>query len=120
MKGSDKMGKTVKKIPDSVIMNRPALTPESEDNEMIALAMKQAKKQLADGTASSQLVTHFVQRGSPEARLRQEKLRKEIELIEAKTKALASAEHIENLFQNAIKAFKGYRGQDDEDEYEDE
>lgn len=114
------MGKTVKKIPDSVIMNRPALTPEAEDNELIALAMKQARKQLADGTASSQLVHHFVQRGSPTARLQQEKLRKEIELIDAKRKALESSDNLNQLFEKAIAAFKGYRGQDDEDEYEDE
>ena len=41
---------------------RPALTPESRENQMIALAMDLAEQQLRDGTASSQLITEFVKR----------------------------------------------------------
>lgn len=48
---------------------RPALTPESRENQMIALAMDLAEQQLRDGTASSQLITEFVKRGSTKARL---------------------------------------------------
>lgn len=112
------MGQTVKKIPDSVLLNRPALTPDAEDNELIALAVKQAKKQLREGTASSQIVNHFLQRGSPKARLEQKKLEKEIALIDAKIKALESTKHIEQLYSEAMKAMKEYSGQDVEYEVE--
>ena len=37
---------------------RPALTPEARENQMIALAVDLAEKQLLEGTASSQVITH--------------------------------------------------------------
>lgn len=112
------MAKTVKKLPDSILISRPGLTPEAEDNELIALAIRQAKQQLKDGTASSQLVHHFVQRGSPKARLEQKKLEREIALIDAKIESLKQADHMEELYNNAINALKEYSGRDVE--YEDE
>ena len=38
---------------------RPALTPEARENQMIFLATELAEQQLRDGTASSQVITHF-------------------------------------------------------------
>ena len=76
---------------------RPALSPEAEENQMISLAMDLAKQQLQDGTASSQLITEFVKRGSTKARIEQEILEKQKELIEAKTQSLQSAQRIEEL-----------------------
>ena len=52
--------------------SRPALSPEARENQCIALAMDLAEKQLREGTASSQLITEFVKRGSTKAKLEQE------------------------------------------------
>ena len=43
---------------------RQALTPEAEENQCIHLAMQRAKEQLLDGTASSQVIVHFLKLGS--------------------------------------------------------
>lgn len=43
---------------------RPALTPEARENQMISLAVDLAEQQLRDGTASSQVITHFLKLGT--------------------------------------------------------
>lgn len=96
---------------------RPALTPEARENQMISLAMDLAEKQLRDGTASSQLITEFVKRGSTKARLEKEILEEQRELLVAKTQALQSEAHSEELYANAIAAMKKYNGQGDSDDY---
>ena len=95
---------------------RPALTPEARENQMIALAMDLAEQQLRDGTASSQLITEFVKRGSTKARLEKEILAEQKELMAAKTENLRSAARIEELYNEAIKAMQRYSGQGDSDE----
>ena len=56
---------------------RPALSPEARENQMISLAVDLAEKQLIEGTASSQVITHFLKLGTTKAELEKEKLRKE-------------------------------------------
>ena len=96
---------------------RPALTPEARENQMISLAMDLAEQQLRDGTASSQLITEFVKRGSTKARLEKEILAEQKELMAAKTEALQSAKRIEELYTNALNAMRNYSGQGEPDEY---
>ena len=96
---------------------RPALTPEARENQMIALAMDLAEQQLRDGTASSQLITEFVKRGSTKARLEKEILQEQKELMAAKTENLKSAQRIEELYADAIKAMRTYAGHGDDDAY---
>ena len=95
---------------------RPALTPEARENQMISLAMDLAEQQLRDGTASSQLITEFVKRGSTKARLEQEILEEQKELIEAKTQSLQSAQRIEELYENALDAMRNYSGQNNSED----
>ena len=94
---------------------RPALTPEARENQMISLAMDLAEQQLRDGTASSQLITEFVKRGSTKARIEKEMLEKQKELMAAKTEALQSAKRIEELYTDAISAMRKYSGHGDDD-----
>jgi hypothetical protein len=96
---------------------KPALTPESRENQMAALAMDLVEQRLRDGTASSQETTHFLKLVSSRARLEQERLRLENENIAAKTKALADAEEIKVLYEEALRAMRRYGGHGDEDEY---
>lgn len=95
---------------------RPALTPEARENQMIALAMDLAEQQLRDGTASSQLITEFVKRGSTKARIEREILAEQKELISAKTESIKSAQRIEELYTNAISAMRKYSGNGDSEE----
>lgn len=90
---------------------RPALTPEGRETQLVSLAMDLVEQRLRDGTATSQEVTHFLKLGSPRNILEEEKLRKEIELLEAKKADLQSRERIEELYSDAMKAFGIYSGQ---------
>ena len=98
---------------------RPALTPESRENQMIALAVDVAEEQMRNGTASSQIITHYLKLGTMRERLEMKKIEQEIELQKAKTKALANAEEIKILYQDALKAMQRYSGHGDPsvDEY---
>ena len=98
---------------------RPALTPEARENQMISLAVDLAEKQLVEGTASSQVITHYLKLGSTKERLEKEKLEEENKLLKAKTEALQSAKRVEELYADAIAAMKRYsgNGRSDEDEY---
>lgn len=95
---------------------RPALTPEARENQLIYLATELAEQQLRDGTASSQVITHYLKLGSTKEKLEKEILEKNRDLLVAKTEALKSAKHIEELYANAITAMKSYSGRDDSDE----
>lgn len=97
---------------------RPALSPEARENQMIALAVDLAEHQLREGTASSQVITHYLKLGTTKYELEKEKLRKENNVLEAKAKAYASAEEVKELYDNAIKAMRDYGGHGDLDEYE--
>ena len=94
----------------TVRKRRPATTPEARENQMIALAVDLAEKQLMEGTASSQVITHYLKLGSTKERIEKEILEKQKELIEAKTEALKSAKRVEELYSDALKAFGIYRG----------
>lgn len=96
---------------------RPALTPEARENQMISLAVDLAEQQLRDGTASSQVITHYLKLGSTKERIEKEILEKQKELISAKTETLKSAQRIEELYTEAISAMRDYSGHGDPDEY---
>lgn len=96
---------------------RPALTPEARENQMISYAVDLAEKQLREGTASSQVITHYLKLATVKEQLEREKIRQEIELQKAKTKALASDEEIKLMYKDAIEAMKKYSGYGDRDDY---
>jgi hypothetical protein len=90
---------------------RPALTPEAEENQMISLATELAKQQLLDGTASSQVITHYLKLGSTKEKIEKEILEEQKQLIAAKTEAIKSAKQVEELYANALDAMRNYSGQ---------
>lgn len=111
-----------KKVPKETKKSniRPALTPEARENQLIYLATDLAEQQLRDGTASSQVITHYLKLGSTKEKIEKEILLKQKDLISAKTEALQSAKRIEELYANAISAMKKYSGGIVESNYEEE
>lgn len=95
---------------------RPALTPEARENQLVYLATNLAEQQLMDGTASSQVITHFLKLGSEKERLERERLQHENELLKAKTEVLQSAKRVEELYAEALHAMKAYSGGDESNE----
>lgn len=90
---------------------RPALTPEAREKQMISLAVDEAERQMREGTASSQIIVHYLKLGTTFAELEKEKLKKENELLNAKTEALQSAKRVEELYKDALNAMRRYSGQ---------
>ncbi len=89
---------------------RPAATPDAREAQMIELADKLAERQLLDGTASAQVITHYLKLGSSRERLDQEKIGLEMELLKAKAEQIAGMARQEELFAEAIKAMRAYQG----------
>ena len=107
------MSKATKKV-------RPALSPEARENQMISLAMNLVEQRLLDGSASSQETTHFLKLGTTKAELEREKLKAENELLKVKAEAYQSAKEVEEMYTQAIAAMRGYSGQGDVDEGEED
>lgn len=106
----------------SVKETRPATSLEARENQLISLAIDLAEKQLLEGTASSQLITHYLKLGSSKEKIERQILEKQKDLITAKTKSLQSSEKIEELYANALEAMRNYSGRssyDDEGDYDD-
>ena len=90
---------------------RPALTPEARE-----LQIDLAEKQLLEGTASSQVITHYLKLGSSREKLEQERLAEENNLARAKVRAIDSTDEIKDLYKDAINAFRIYSGQGNDDD----
>lgn len=96
----------------------PATSPEARENQLISLSMDVAEQQLRAGTASSQVIAHFLKLGSTEARLEKQILEKQKDLMTAKTEAIRSAKSVEELYRNALDAMRTYSGNNRGDENE--
>jgi len=99
----------------------PATTPEGRENQLISAAVDLAEKQLLKGTASSQVITHYLKLGSTKETIEKQILMKQMELITAKTEAIKSGKKTEELYKNALDAMRRYSGngnEGDDSEYE--
>lgn len=90
----------------------PAATIEAREKQLVSLAVDLAEKQLLEGTASSQVMTHYLKLGSTKEKLEKEILQSQNVLLKAKTDAMQSAKRVEELYNNALNAMKTYAGQD--------
>lgn len=101
---------------------RPATTDENRENQLVSLAIDLAEKQLGEGTASAQVITHYLKLGSTRERLEQERMYRENELLGARVDAMASAKRVEELYSAALDAMRDYAGREVErydDDYDD-
>jgi chorismate synthase len=89
---------------------KAASTPEAREAQMIELADALAEKQLREGNASSQVITHYLKLGSSRERLEQEKIKIEKRKLEAQVEQIAQAARTEELFTKAIRAIRSYQG----------
>lgn len=95
---------------------RPSASPDARENQLIAKAVDLAEKQLEEGTASAMVITHYLKMASPKERLEREKLEIENEHLRAKIARLESDRQVEQLYNDAMTAFRHYHG-DEPDEY---
>jgi hypothetical protein len=85
---------------------------------MISLAERLAEQQMRDGSASAQVITHYLKLGSTREQLEQQRLAGEVRLQEAKIEAMASTERLEEMYSKAINALRGYQGHQPEEDDE--
>lgn len=100
---------------------RKATTPEARENQLIAKAVDLAERQLENGSASAQVISHYLKLGSSREKLEQERIGLENNFLQIKAEALASQARVEELYKNAIDAFRSYSGEEplnDEGDYD--
>jgi hypothetical protein len=91
---------------------RTPTTDEGREHLLISSAMDLAEKQLREGTASSQVLTHFLKAGSLREKLERERLQQENAVLAAKVEAMAGAKKVEELYAQALDAMRTYSGRD--------
>lgn len=106
------MASTRKTTESSKPRRPPATTPEARENQLISLAVDLAEKQIREGTASSQVVSHFLKLGSTRERLEQQRLEREVDLLVKKAEGMESAKRVEALYTEALDAMRTYAGQE--------
>lgn len=95
---------------------KPSMTVEGRESQLVALAVDLAEKQLREGTASSQVITHYLKIGSTREKQEKEKLQEEIKLLKAKTENLESLRNMEDLYKRALDSMREYSGKIDDDD----
>jgi len=98
---------------------QPAVTEESRENQLVSLAIDLAERQLEAGTASSQVICHYLKLGSTREKLEQERLHRENLLLDSKVEMMASAKKVEELYESALNAMRLYAGRVVDEEVDD-
>lgn len=98
-----KKDKDVREVP-------PSIDDKTRENQLISFAIDLAEEQLRNGTASSQVITHFLKLGSSREKLEQEIMEKNKELIDAKKDNLRSIKEGEERYRLALEAMRSYSG----------
>lgn len=93
-------------------MDKQTITPPINDEEleskMVSLAIGQARKQLKAGTASSQIVTHFLRLASQRAQVELVKLQLENNLLEEKIQSERQGQQLNDMVQDVLEALQSY------------
>ena len=92
------------------ISRRPATSPEAREQQVVSQAIDLAERQIQEGNASSQVITHFLKLGSSREQLEQQRIAHENELLKVKRESLESAKRVEELYEKAIGAMRAYQG----------
>lgn len=101
----------------------PAKTLEGRNDQMVSAAYDLIERRIYDGTASAQETIHFAKQGSPAQRHLIEKLEAENGLLAARVAEMEARTNRDDIYDRALKAFRGYSGQepvDPEADYFDE
>lgn len=107
------------RVTDNKSRRPAATTPEGRENQLIAAAVDLAEEQIRSGTASAQVITHYLKLGSSREKLEQARLSLENGFLEQKTEALKAAGRIEELYSEALGAMRAYQGQEPQQDVDD-
>ena len=105
--------------PRSSLRRSPAGTPEERESILIAKSLNLIEKQIDEGTASSQVLSMYAKLGSSREKLEQQRLENENAVLRKKLETMEAAIDVRNLMEEALKAFRGYSGDSEEESYDD-
>ncbi len=114
------MPRKPKQLEKPLKIRPPAKTPEARENQLSAMAMALAERQLADGTASSQIIYHFLKESSGKTKLEKEILELQKELTKAKTEKIQREKDVNEMYAKAIDAMRLYNGEAKEEPEDEE
>lgn len=89
---------------------KPSLDPDGRENQCIDLAVALAEKQLREGTASAQVICHYLKMASSKEKLERDIMEKQKELITAKTENLKAMKRMDEIYEDALEAMRRYQG----------
>ena len=89
----------------------PLRNLENRENQLIEAAYSLAEERLKNKTASAQEIVHFLKMGTARAQLEKKKLEAETALLESKKEAVDSTKQSNEVYQEALEAFRSYSGQ---------
>ena len=89
---------------------KPATSIKERQDQMISLAVDLAEEKLRNGTASSQIITHYLELATTKERLKEEMMEEQKKLITAKIGAVESHKEVEKLYSEALNAMREYSG----------
>jgi hypothetical protein len=101
------MGKTTRERAETRELP-PGITQEALQDQISYEALMLAQERIRDGTASSQIVCHFLDLSTEKSRLERAKLEAEVALKNAQAESIADSKRIIELYQDALGAFKMY------------
>lgn len=107
-----------KKSEDPTPRRAPARTPRGRELQLTALAYEQAERMLIEGKAPTPVIMHYLKLDSERERLEREKLELEKELLRARAQNMRAMSSSAELYGEALAAFRGYRGEDVEEEFD--
>lgn len=94
----------------------PAGNPEERTQQLVSDAYDLAEKQIADGTASAAVLVHFLKMGTAREQAELARIKSASELDHAKLEQANQGNAAEKLLEQAMRAFTGYKGEEDDDD----
>lgn len=105
-------------MPKTHKQRQPARSIQGREAQLVSIAMDVAEEQMLNGSASAQIINHFLKMGSTREELEQQKVKMELELLDARIEGTRSAKRVEELYEQAIHAMRTYAGQVEEEDVE--
>ena len=96
-------------------LGRKAISDEARLNQLGALAFDLVEERLRDKTASASEVVQILKMTSPKEQQELDKLKADTKLSEAKVSAIETNERYEQELRDAMEAWRGYAGKDNEE-----
>lgn len=101
---------------ESKISMKPPESVEEAEKTCISMAYNLVMQRLMDGTATSQETTHFLKLATQKEKNENELARARIEKEKAQMESIRKTDHDNDLYERALNAFRGYSGQEVDDD----